>query len=253
MFPFQPIDLSKLSYTTVFDLLAPMLPGGTIALGWLYGHQSLWANLQDEKTLKIMVAVFAVYVVGFVMIYLTSFEMSAVALAILIRKMQTDEPWRNPEWRKLASAFLGELSPPVEEPPADSSQIQVTNAETLSKSIKENFEKRMAPLNFQRQWQRWYEILKVRFQMPAGPQQAFANLYFSTLNSLGWAGPTAAYISFAHVCWLSWAACILTIVISHVSFTLSFNQQQHPDPSGDQLAAEILRTVEAKLCEENCE
>jgi hypothetical protein len=69
--------------------------------------------------------------------------------------------------------------------------------------IKENFEKRMAPLNFQRQWQRWYEILKVRFQMPAGPQQAFANLYFSTLNSLGWAGLIAAYISFAHVGWLS--------------------------------------------------
>jgi hypothetical protein len=253
MFPFQPIDLSKLSYTTALDVLAPMLPGGTIALGWLYGHQSLWANLQDEKTLKVMVAVFAVYVVGFVMIYLTSFEMSAVALAVLIRKTQTDEPWRNPEWRKLASAFLGELSPPVEEPPADSSQIQVTNAETLSKSIKENFEKRMAPLNFQRQWQRWYEILKVRFQMAAGPQQAFANLYFSTLNSLGWAGLIAAYISFAHVGWLSWLACSLTIVISHVSFTLSFNQQQHPDPSGDQLAAEILRAVKPNLGEEKGE
>jgi hypothetical protein len=153
-----------------------------------------------------MVAVFAVYVVGFVMIYLTSFEMRAVALAVLIRKTQIDEPWRNPEWRKLASAFLGELSPPVEEPPADSSsQIQVTNPETLSKSIKENFENRMAPLNFQRQWQRWYEILKVRFQTPPGPQQAFANLYFSILNSLGWAGLIAAYISLAHVGWLSWA------------------------------------------------
>ena len=244
MFPFQPIDLSKLSSTTVFDLLAPMLPGGTIALGWLYGHQSVWANIQDEKTLKVMVAVFAVYVVGFVMIYLTSFEMSAVALAILIHKTQTDEPWRNPEWRKLASAFLGELSPPVEEPPADSSQIQVTNAETLSKSIKENFEKRMAPLNFQRQWQRWYEILKVRFQAPAGPQQAFANLYFSIVNALGWAGITAAYISHSHVGWPFWAACVLTIVVSHVSFTLSFNQQQHPDPSGDHLAADILRAVE---------
>jgi hypothetical protein len=112
MFPFQPIDLSKLSYTTALDVLAPMLPGGTIALGWLYGHQSLWANLQDEKTLKVMVAVFAVYVVGFVMIYLTSFEMSAVALAVLIRKTQTDEPWRNPEWRKLASAFLGNSALP---------------------------------------------------------------------------------------------------------------------------------------------
>ena len=245
MFPFQPIDLSKLSYTAVFDTLAPMLPGGTIALGWLYGHPSVWANLQDEKTLKVMVAVFAVYIVGLAMIYLTSFEMSAVAFAVLIRKTQTDEPWRNVEWRRLASAFLGELSPPVEEPQADSSsQTQVIKAETVSKNIKENFEKRMAPLNFQRQWERWYEILKVRFQAPAGPQQAFANLYFSTLNSLGWAGVIAAYISFSHVGSLLWAACILTIVVSHVSFTLSFNQQQHPDPSGNQLAAEILRAVE---------
>ncbi len=48
-------------------------------------------------------------------------------------------------------------------------------------------------------------------------------------------------------------ACSLTIVISHVSFTLSVNQQQRPDPSGDQLAAEILRAVKANLGEEKGE
>jgi hypothetical protein len=36
MFPFQPIDLSKLSHATALDILAPIFPGGTIALGWLY-------------------------------------------------------------------------------------------------------------------------------------------------------------------------------------------------------------------------
>jgi hypothetical protein len=40
--------------------------------------------------------------------------------------------------------------------------------------------------------------------------------------------------------------CILTIVVSHIYFTLSLSQQQQPDPSGDQLAAEILKAIEAR-------
>ena len=71
MFPFQPIDLSKLSYATAFDIVAPIFPGGTIALGWLYGHDILGSNLHDEKTLNIIIAAFVVYVVGFVMVYLS--------------------------------------------------------------------------------------------------------------------------------------------------------------------------------------
>jgi hypothetical protein len=118
MFPFQPIDLSKLSYATVLDVVVPIFPGGTIALGWLYSHQDVWTNLHDERILKITVAAFAMYVVGFVMVNLTAFELGNVALAVLIRKTEIHEPWKNSEWRRLASNFLGtELSPPAEEPP----------------------------------------------------------------------------------------------------------------------------------------
>lgn len=249
MFPFQPIDLSKLSYATVLDILAPIFPGGTIALGWLCSHEAVWSNLRDERTLKIVVAVFAVYVVGFVMVYLTTFELGVVALAVLIRKTEIHEPWKNIEWRRLASKFLGtELSPPAEEPPSETPEQSppFTNAESLSKTIKDNFAKRMAPHNFQLRWQRWYEILRARFPMPQNPQQAFANLYFSKLNSIGWAGLISAYVSFKHVGWLVWLACVLTIIVSHVSFTLNLKQQQQPDPSGDQLAAEILKAIEAR-------
>lgn len=249
MFPFQPIDLSKLSYAMILDIVAPIFPGGTIALGWLYCHEAVWSNLHDEKTLKIIVAVFAVYVVGFVMVYLTAFELGGVALAVLIRKTEIHEPWKNMEWRRLASKFLGtELGPPTEEPPAELPEqpLPFTNAETLSKTIKENFGKRMAPHNFQLRWQRWYEILRVRFPTPQNPQQAFANLYFSTLNAIGWAGLISSYISSRHVGWLVWLACAVTITVSHISFTLSLKQQQYSDPSGDQLAAEILKAIEAR-------
>jgi hypothetical protein len=249
MLPFQPIDLSKLSYAAVLDIIAPIFPGGMIALGWLYSHESVWGNLHDERMLKIIVAAFVTYVVGFVMVYLTGFELGGVALAVLIRKTEIHEPWRNSEWRRLASKFLGtELSPPADEPPAEPVEqpLPVTNAESLAKTIKENFAKRMAPHNFQLRWERWYEILRVRFPMPQNPQQAFANLYFSTLNSIGWAGLISVYISSRHVGWLVWFGCVLTIIVSHVSFTLNLSQQQHPDPSGDQLAAEILKAIEAR-------
>jgi hypothetical protein len=249
MFPFQPIDLSKLSYATILDIVAPMFPGGTIALGWLYSHEAVWSNLREEKTLKIIVAVFVTYIVGFLMVYVTAFELGGVALAVLIRKPVIHEPWRNSEWRRLASKFLGtELSPPVEEPPLvpPEQPVSFTNAEKLSETIEQDFAKRMAPHNFQLRWQRWYDILRVRFPMPQNPQLAFANLYFSTLNSIGWAGLISVYISSRDVGWLVWFGCVLTIAISHVSFALNLSQQQHPDPSGDQLAAEILKAIEGR-------
>jgi len=248
MFPLQPIDLSKLSYAMVLDIVAPILPGGTIVLGWLSNHEAVWTNLHDERTLKIILVVFAMYVAGFVMLYLTAFELGGVALAVLIRTTEPSQPWKNSEWRRLAYKFLGaELSPPVEEPPAEASgQPLPAAAESLSRTIKENFAKRMAPLNFQLRWQRWYEILRARFPMPQNPQQAFTNLYFSTLNSIGWAGLISAWVSFRHVDWFVWCACVLTITISHASFTLNLKQQQQPDPSGDQLASEMLKAIETR-------
>ena len=102
------------------------------------------------------------------------------------------------------------------------------------------------PHNFRLRWDRWYEILRARFPVLQNPQQAFVNLYFSTLNSIGWAGLISAYISSKHVGWLFWLACVLTITVSHVSFALSLKEQQYPDPSGDFLAAEMLKAIEAR-------
>jgi hypothetical protein len=65
-------------------------------------------------------------------------------------------------------------------------------------------------------------------------------------NSIGWAGLVGACISSKHVGWLVWIACALTIMVSHVSFALNFKQQQYSDPSGDHLAAELLKAVEAR-------
>ena len=89
--------------------------------------------------------------------------------------------------------------------------------------------------------------------MAPNPQQLFANLYFSILNSIGWAGLISVYISSTHVGWLFWFACVLTIAISHISFTVSLKQQQYPDPSGDQLAAEILKAIETRALDARSE
>lgn len=250
MFPFQQIDLSKLSYAAVLDIVAPILPGGTIALGWLYGHQEVWSNLHDERILKIVIAGFAIYVMGFVVLYLSTFELGVAALAVLIRSTTVYEPWKNSEWRRVASAFLGaELSPPVDdipiEPPRDES-AGTTNVEKLSETIRNNFARAMAPHNFQARWQKWYDVLRVYFPAPQNPQLAFGNFYFSVLNSIGLAGLASAYICHRHVNWLVWLTCVVTIAIAHISFIASFSQQQHPDSSGDQLAAEILKTIRSR-------
>lgn len=102
----------------------------------------------------------------------------------------------------------------------------------------------MAPLDFQFRWQKWYDILRIRF--PANTQyQRVGTVYISVLNSIGVAGLIAAYVSSRHVSWLIWLTCVFVIGVSHVSFTISFAQEQNPDPSGDQLAAEMLKAVQA--------
>ncbi len=248
MFPFQ-IDLSRLSYIAVWEtIVAPMLTGGTIALGWLYAREGVWGSLHDEMVLKIVVAVFAVYVVGTVVLYLSAFELAAVALAVLIRQTESIEPWKNREWRRLASKFLGEeLSPPVEEPQAAPPTRQsqpAMGAERLSRIIDENFAKGMAPLNFQLRWQKWHGVLKAYWAAPTDPGQSFGHSYFASLNSIGWAGFVAAYMC-GNANWLVWLACALTIVVSHIFFTLNLSQQRNPDPSGEKLAAEILRAIKS--------
>lgn len=249
MFPFQPIDLSKLSYAAVLEVVAPFLPGGTIAIGWLCSHATVLSQLHDERILKIIAATFVVYVVGFVISFLTTFELGTVALLWLIRTTEIHEPWKNSEWRKVASKFLGtELSPPTDEPPSEPAKdpLPVTNAESLSKALQENWSKRMAPLTFRLQWQKWYEMLKARFPVPPNPQQAIASQYFSILTSIGWSGLIVSCLCPGRIVWPVWLACGLTILVSHVWFTLNLKQQLQPDPSGDQLAAEILKAIETR-------
>ena len=134
---------------------------------------------------------FVVYVLGFVVLYLSTFELGAVALAVLIRRTTVYEPWQNPEWRKLASTFLGpELSPPIEdiplEPPRE--EPSATNVEKLSAAIKNNFARAMAPHHLQVRWQKWYDVLRLYFPAPQNAQLAFGTFYFSVLNSIGLAG-----------------------------------------------------------------
>jgi hypothetical protein len=249
MFPFQPIDISKLSYAAVWDIIAPLFPGATIALGWLYGHPSIWINLHDERVLKIAMALVAAYIAGFVILYVAAFVIGLVALAVLIRQTEFHEPWKNIEWRRLASQFLGpELSPPVDEPPSVPPQqsLPFTDSKSLSEAINESWAKRMAPHTFQTRWGRWFEILKARFPIPQNPRQEYVNVYLSILNSTGWAGLISAYISSTHVNWLIWSGCVLTIIVSNVSFSLNLKQQQYPDPSGDYLAAEMLKAIETR-------
>jgi len=249
MFPFQQIDLSKLSYGAVLDIVAPTLPGGLIALGWLWSHTTLLATLREERALKIVIVGFVIYVTGIVANYLTSIELVTVSAIVLIKRARIyDSPWVNAEWRKLASKFLGpDLSPPLEDTPEPKTEepTGLSNFEKLSRVINEDFRRAMAPVQFRTRWQSWYEILAVYFPMSKTPQQSFADFYFSTLNSIGWSAVIAAFVSPRHGHWTIWIIGILTIALSHFAFNVNLELQRNPDPSGNQLAAEMLKAIKA--------
>ena len=213
MLPVQ-LDLSKLSHPILPNIVVPILPGGIIALGWLFGHEAVWGSLHDERTLKIIAVGFAIYVIGMVLSYLSEFEL-ALALVLVVSPGWSDLS-TNSEWRKLASEFLGsELSPPHEEP---LSQQQCDDS-----------------------WKKWYGILSAYFPVTKNFVQVFGSFYFRTLNSVGWAGLLSAYICSRHVNWMIWAGCGLAIAISHVTYPLNFLKQAYD--SRDQLTAEILKAI----------
>ncbi len=209
MLPVQ-LDLTKLSHPIVFNAIAPIFPGGIIALGWLYGHEAFWGNLHDERALKIIAVGFAIYIIGTVITYLSEFDLGFVALLAMIAVADKTESSKNSEWRKLASKFLGpDLSPPLEEQPL--------------------------------RWRKWHDILSVYFPVTKNFQSMFGSFYFTTLNSIGWAGLVSAYISSKYVSWLIWTSCGVVIAISHVTYPIHFAKQY--SESTDQLTAEILKAI----------
>jgi hypothetical protein len=145
-----------------------------------------------------------------------------------------------------------ELSPPLDDPPAEAPKIEIPskNAQGLFKSIAEGHARRLAHLAVRFAWQKWYDILRIYFPPTKNPQQTFVNFYFSVLNSIGWAGLIPAYISRhisqRHVSWLIWFGILLLLGASHFLLIANLWQEQHPDPSGDQLAAEILKAIMAR-------
>jgi hypothetical protein len=247
MLPFQQIDLSKLSYGAVLDILAPTLPGGVIALGWLWSHNALLASVREERALNVVIAGFVIYLTGIVANYLTSMELVGVSVIVLIKRAKVyDPPWVNTEWRKLASKFLGpDFSPPLEDTaePKTEEPTHPSNFEKISWAIKENFRRAMAPVQFRSRWQTWYEIMAAYFPISKSPQQSFADFYFATLNSIGWCVLIAAFVAPQHGHWTIWVIGTLTIALSHFAFAVNFEQQRNSDPSGNQLAAEMLKAI----------
>jgi|SRR5208282_991766 len=203
------LDLFKFSHPVVLNIIAPVFPGGVVALGWLYGHGAVWGTLHDERILKIVVGSFAVYVTGVVVSYLSEFELVFAALvAVLLMGSRPRDHSTNSEWRQVASKFLGaELSPPLEK--------------ELS-------------------WEQWYEVLGQYFPV-TNFDNLFGSFYFLTITSIGWAGLVAGYISGQHCGWMIWASCVLLIVTNHVVFPLQFAKQRADSQCA--FTAEILKAI----------
>jgi len=243
VFPFQ-IDLSKLSYAVAIDILAPFIPGGVVALAWAARHENVWIYLHEDKAIKLVIAVFSIYVVGFVILYLSLFELAAIAFVALLKAESTFEPWKDIEWRKLASAFLGpSLSPPIEVPSQQSNVQPAGNAEELQKFLAQSFSDANLRVSTEGAWRKWYEVLKVYFP-PANPYGSpVFTAYVSTLQSIGWAGLIAAWVYGGRLHWAIWLACLVIIAVgqSYAVYNLKFSY--NPDPSGYQLSAQLLRQI----------
>ncbi len=213
------LDFSRVTYSSLLEVIAPIIPGGILGVGTLILNPQLAARVLSNPYLgyksRIAGAFFISYVAGLLLNLLVGYNSYVVGyLCGYFFVKNSPTPWRNLFWRRIARRFLGpELAPGTDDlyfedlhkkAAAEAEQIQDPQAREAQKQFVDGFfgPKQAAEMD----WQWWYWALGKYFTKPelwAAPWQYF----LSTVHCSSWAVVFLMVLNHRHH-WFAWLACL---------------------------------------------
>ncbi len=237
------LDFSRVTYPNVLEIIAPIVPGGILAVGTLVLNPSLAARLLSNPYLgyrsRLAASLFISYAAGLLLNLLVNYTSYSVGYMIgyiwgskLFPNPPT--PWRNLLWRKMATKFLGpDLAPATDDlylkelhdqKLNEANAIQDAEEKAIQLKLVEEFflPKSMA----ETEWAWWYLVLEKYFVAPqlwAAPWQYF----LSMVHTASWAVILLMLLNH-HNHWFAWVLCITGVFFGNVSSWFSGGAQSDP-------------------------
>jgi hypothetical protein len=219
------LDFSRVAYSNVLELLAPVVPGGILAVGTLVLNPTLAGRILSNLYLgyrsRLAAAIFISYAAGLLLNLLVSYTSFFVGFMFgytgIYKLLPNKTPWQNLHWRKLARRFLGpDLSPITDDfyfKELHEQKLKEANAipdaEERSRQVKLVQEFFVPKSEADAEWYWWYQILDKYFansQSGPAPWQYF----LSMVHTASWAVILLMVLNHRNH-WLAWVLCITGI------------------------------------------
>jgi hypothetical protein len=249
------LDFSRVTYSSVLEITAPIVPGGILAVGTLILSPQLAAKLLSNPYLgyksRLAAAIFISYAAGLLLNLLVSYTSYLFGYMVgylwgskLFPSPPT--PWRNLLWRKMARQFLG----PDFAPATDDLYFKELHEQKLNEANAiQDAEQRGIQLKFvsefflpkstaESEWGWWSQVLDKYFakaQPWAPPWQYF----ISMLHTSSWS-VIFLMVSTHHNEWFVWLLCLDGVFLGNVA-TWFWGVQN--DPYAISQTAMILRVL----------
>lgn len=197
MWPIR-IDLPQITYARAREAIAPILPGGVIAISYLLAPSSSASRLVSSAQVgpywKTGILLFSSYCVGFVL-YLGLMLMSVFVLsipkALLLRKLHPGEPSKDVRFRALATKLFSEGLLPAPERSADT----FSHPTGVSRELAATVQEALKGITSDWEWSRWYEVVKGYFYKKERASALLLVELSTLLQSLGWSGIIGLHLS----------------------------------------------------------
>jgi hypothetical protein len=247
------LDFSRVTYSNILEIVAPIIPGGILAVGTLVMNPPLAARILANPYLgyrsRLATAIFVSYAAGLLLNLLVSYTSYSIGYMVGYwwgSKLFPDpKPWTFLRWRKMARKFLGpDLAPTTDELYLkDFHNQKLGEANALPdgpekaaklKSAEEFFlPKQTADL----EWYWWFQILD-RYFAPNQSSNASWQYYLSMVHTAAWA--VILLMTFNHrYHWFAWVVCTIGVLFGNLSSW--FSGGVHSDPYAINQTAMLLR------------
>ncbi len=252
-------DFSRVTYSGVLEIAAPIVPGAILAFGTLTLNPQLASKLLSNPYLgyrsRIAAAILLAYIAGLLLNLLVSYTSYTVGYVVgqafgkhLFPNPPT--PWRSLHWRRMARAFLGDaLAPSTDDLYfQEQHEAEAKKADQIQNPLEKAAQQKRVfdfyyPQNVaDNDWYWWYESLSKYFtaeQWWAPPAQYFVAMVHTT----SWAVVLLMILNHRHH-WFAWLLCASGIFFGNVAGW--FGGGVFSDPYGVNQTAMLLRIIKPR-------